>query len=130
MPLRDAELQEIGRVLSDRLAQLEAELKADIARSRESNFDNLSKAPLDLGDESVADLITDLATADLTRDLEEWRELRAAEARMTNGGFGACTDCGRDIPFERLRVQPGAIRCIDCQTLYEKTHARPGEPKL
>ena len=130
MSLDDVQLQELRRTVSERLGQLETELRADIARSRESNFDDLSNAPLDLGDESVADLIADLAAAELTRDFEEWRELRDAEGRMDGGSFGFCSDCGQDIPFDRLLVQPAATRCVDCQIRFEKTHATPGDPRL
>jgi DnaK suppressor protein len=130
MTVQGAQLKEIERALLERLAQVEAEVRSGLAKSRESNFDSISKAPLDLGDESVADLITDLATAELTRDLDEWRDLRAAQERIGKGTYGACIDCAREIPFERLRVQPGALRCVGCQGLFEKTHAGPGEPSL
>lgn len=31
-----------------------------------------------------------------------------------------CYDCGGPIPTDRLAVQPRAIRCIDCQAIYER----------
>ena len=39
-----------------------------------------------------------------------------------------CMQCGGDIPFERLQAQPTALRCIACQSEYEKTH--PPAPRL
>jgi RNA polymerase-binding transcription factor DksA len=30
--------------------------------------------------------------------------------------------CGRAIDLRRLEAAPEALRCIDCQTLYERTH--------
>lgn len=30
-----------------------------------------------------------------------------------------CCECGLPIPAQRLRVQPFAVRCIDCQQDYE-----------
>ncbi len=36
-----------------------------------------------------------------------------------------CPDCGTEIPFKRLSVQPAALRCIACQRLREKTFAGP-----
>ena len=47
---------------------------------------------------------------------------------MDDGSYGICSNCGQDIGFERLRANPGAERCIHCQTLFEKTHGRP-EPR-
>jgi RNA polymerase-binding transcription factor DksA len=47
---------------------------------------------------------------------------------MREGEYGHCADCGADIPFERLRVEPTALRCVRCQTLFEKNFAgqQPG----
>jgi len=35
-----------------------------------------------------------------------------------------------DIDYNRLRANPAALRCIDCQRQYEKTHAVPAGPRL
>ncbi|HZP12343.1 MAG TPA: TraR/DksA C4-type zinc finger protein [Nevskiaceae bacterium] len=47
---------------------------------------------------------------------------RAIEA-IREGEYGHCTDCGADIPFERLRAQPTALRCARCEALFEKNFA-------
>jgi DnaK suppressor protein len=33
-----------------------------------------------------------------------------------------CIDCGGDVGVERLRAEPAAPRCIDCQRRHEKTY--------
>lgn len=30
-----------------------------------------------------------------------------------------CDDCGKAIPFKRMKANPGATRCIKCQTEFE-----------
>ena len=42
-------------------------------------------------------------------------EVEAALARLADGTYGACVDCGRPIAPERLAALPWAARCIDCQ---------------
>lgn len=32
-----------------------------------------------------------------------------------------CIDCGEPIPQKRLECVPGAVRCIECQRLYESS---------
>ncbi|EPG7298500.1 TPA: TraR/DksA family transcriptional regulator [Klebsiella pneumoniae] len=32
---------------------------------------------------------------------------------------GYCLTCGEEIPPARLEAQPGALRCIICQTIHE-----------
>ena len=73
-------------------------------------------------DEAVADLLSDVGEAEVTRDLGELRMLERALKRVSEGSYGQCIDCGGEIPFERLRAQPGAERCRPCQERREKTY--------
>lgn len=106
-----------------RRAALRAEVERGLDRVRNDGIDQIVGAVPDPGDESVQNLIQDLDQADTTRDLSELRTLDAARARIDEGSYGTCAECGQDIGFERLRANPGALRCIQCQTQFEKTHA-------
>ena len=57
-----------------------------------------------------------LAAADLVR-------CEAALRRMDEGTYGECVDCGEPIALSRLRVQPQAERCHDCQEFHERLAA-------
>jgi phage/conjugal plasmid C-4 type zinc finger TraR family protein len=35
-------------------------------------------------------------------------------------GSTHCVDCGAEIPNERRRHMPGAVRCVPCQDLMER----------
>ena len=48
--------------------------------------------------------------------------LDAALERVAAGLYGTCQDCGVQIPEARLAAYPAALRCIGCQTQFEKTH--------
>jgi RNA polymerase-binding transcription factor DksA len=50
----------------------------------------------------------------------ELADIEAALARLASGEYGVCLDCGDDIPYARLRVQPAAARCADCQGEHER----------
>jgi DnaK suppressor protein len=41
-------------------------------------------------------------------------EIDAALARIEDGTYGTCTNCGKEIPVERLEAYPWASLCIDC----------------
>jgi len=123
MALTQKQTQELHTVIEQRRAALIAELREDVERVRNDSFEDLAGAAPDAGDESVATLIADLDHADVGRDLGELRGLEAARTRLADGSYGTCIDCAGDIGFERLRVNPSAVRCIDCQSVYEKTHA-------
>ncbi len=60
----------------------------------------------------------DLALRDRsTRQLEA---VDAALARLEDGTFGICRNCGRPISEERLEARPWAALCIECQRLEDR----------
>lgn len=48
--------------------------------------------------------------------------LSQALERLDAGQYGQCLDCSVEIPEARLSAYPAALRCISCQTAFEKTH--------
>lgn len=46
---------------------------------------------------------------------EQLEETRHALARIDEGTYGQCTNCGNSISPERLQALPAAELCIDCQ---------------
>ena len=118
------------RLIDERRAKLAAELREEVRRARDETFGAVAGPVTDTGDEAVADLLSDLDAAEVSRDLQELRDLEAAQARLADGTYGACVDCGRDIELERLIALPAAARCLACQERHERTYAHPGEPTL
>jgi len=57
-------------------------------------------------------------------DEEQYMAARLAErlARVHEDAAGAeiCADCGAEIPLERRRAVPSAIRCVVCQAYFER----------
>lgn len=44
-------------------------------------------------------------------------EIDAALARIEDGTYGTCTNCGNEIAVARMEAQPWASLCIDCARL-------------
>jgi RNA polymerase-binding protein DksA len=130
MALTPEQAKELQATVEQRRALLLAEVGDDLSKLREDGMDNLVGAVPDPADQSVASLIADLDQADASRDIAELQMLEAARARMKEGSYGICINCGQDIGYARLRANPAAERCIQCQTLYEKTHAGVNVSKL
>jgi DnaK suppressor protein len=42
------------------------------------------------------------------------RRIDAALARIADGSYGECLDCGEEIPEKRLALDPTAPLCISC----------------
>ncbi|MBV8257883.1 MAG: TraR/DksA C4-type zinc finger protein [Actinobacteria bacterium] len=73
--------------------------------------------------------LAETATATMNREidygLEEnsrqvLSEIDAALQRIEDGTYGICTNCGREIPVERLEAYPWASLCIDCKRESER----------
>jgi RNA polymerase-binding protein DksA len=84
----------------------------------------------DAGEESaydnhLADTATETYDRELDYTLEENSEhvladIDAALKRIEDGLYGTCTNCGEQIPEERLEARPSATLCIDCQRVRER----------
>lgn len=48
----------------------------------------------------------------LRRSVEE---IDVAVARIADGSYGTCVNCGRPIGEARLEVRPASTHCVDCK---------------
>ena len=53
---------------------------------------------------------------------QELREINVTLGKISNGDYGTCEMCEDDIGFQRLKVKPHAIYCIDCREIVEKSN--------
>lgn len=130
MTLSKDQLAHFEDRLRSRRQTLTGEIDDRTGRVRDRTFSELAGAAPDAGDASVADLMTDLDNAEISRDLDELRDLDDALTRVADGSYGDCIDCGGEISPQRLEAVPTAHRCIGCQSIHEKTHQHPDRPQL
>lgn len=121
---------QLKQSLEKRRQLLLEEIRDELTRSGEQHYVDLAGRVPDLGDESVANMLSDLDAAIVDRQIVEVRTIEATLKRLSSGDYGACVDCGADIPLERLRAYPTAERCISCQSVHELTYAHEGRPTL
>lgn len=123
----------MAELTSDQIAQLraaldrrEAELLGEVRAVEHEEADAPSRNPHnqveDSGEQGEQRTREAVRSAEEERDVDELRQIGAAQERMRRGEYGECVDCGVEIAFERLQVQPAAARCLPCQTRYEQTH--------
>jgi DnaK suppressor protein len=70
-----------------------------------------------------ADREVDLARADA--QLRELGQVSRALQRIDAPDFGFCHDCGEAIAFDRLRLEPWALRCVPCESRHEGAAPHP-----
>jgi DnaK suppressor protein len=103
--------------------------------------DGLTEATEDVereptGDPSAGGHIADAGSElfERSRDLSIVEDLDAqladiehATARLTNGSYGSCEACGRQIDSERLAARPATRFCLEDQEKAEReVHVREG----
>jgi len=77
-------------------------------------------------DTDLAQAMSDRETTDiLVHLLDENREqVERALERMHEGAYGVCEGCGNRIPAARLKFQPAATRCVECQGHWDRLNGR------
>jgi RNA polymerase-binding transcription factor DksA len=66
------------------------------------------------------DLEPDLAEVLLARCQETLDEIETALALISQGLYGACSQCRAAIPYERLEAVPATQRCVSCQASFDR----------
>ncbi len=112
--------------LEARRTALRVEVKAQLAGSGDDRVVGLRNRIQESGDEwGVADGLAELDLAEVRHVLADLTEVDAALARMRDGTYGDCADCGITIAPARLMAYPTARRCVGCQGAYEKKASGP-----
>ena len=73
----------------------------------------------DDAEHSEADIQDDIEFALLQMKTETLNKITEALARLDEGTFGYCYECGKEIASRRLRALPFAVRCTDCEAIRE-----------
>ncbi len=67
----------------------------------------------------VNQALTNLDAADLGR-------IDLALKALADGSYGLCDECGCNIPFERLKIEPQTQHCVACKSRWEEQQGRAG----
>jgi DnaK suppressor protein len=108
--------------LEQRLSQLLSDVRPMSSGSDDSEATKFSD-PLD-----AAVFLTgqDMFFQMLERRKSVVRKINKALARIQDGSFGICDECGRDIGMGRLRAKPHATTCIGCKSKAEQLQKAAG----
>ena len=114
--MKDSERELLRRELVRRLTAIYRTVKADVD---DELVERLVADPEDEAEEAAAADLRDTAAQLNDRDRQLAHLIEDALIRLRTDDYGVCADCGREIPFERLRAVPWTERCADDQTRVE-----------
>lgn len=114
--LTPAELNELGIRLQEELDKVVAEMSALREGAGIVELDQTS-----IGRLSRMDAMQQQAMSQSLRRRAQhrFRRINAAMERLANDRYGRCCDCAEWLPLARLRVDPAAPFCADCQSAMD-----------
>lgn len=107
---------QLQQLRTDVLAQLRTQRGGPIGRAEAA----AEAREHESDDWAQADAERDLSIALEERESAELVSIDAALARVADGSYGLCVDCGASITAARLHATPTAMRCVGCQDSYER----------
>ncbi len=103
--------ERVRELLNKRLTEL-----SDLDQTNADSRDTVMLDQTSVGRLSRMDAIQQQAMAKATSQKRkvEIKAIHAALARLEEGEYGYCEDCGEEIPAKRLELNPTALRCVSC----------------
>lgn len=114
-----------------RLRQGELDRRLAAQRGGASRAEHAREVLLQDGDDATqrdADREVDLALTDM--EIVELGRVSRALERIHDPDFGLCHDCSAPIPFDRLKLEPQALRCVRCEAAREQANRPARQPPL
>jgi DnaK suppressor protein len=120
----DARHDELKRMLEERRREILSEVQEKIRDVRSESSTGKMNEVLDSGESSEADIQEDIEFALIQMKAETLSKINEALARLEEGAYGNCFECGEPIAERRLRALPFAVRCKDCEEARENAAKR------
>jgi DnaK suppressor protein len=110
---------ELERILGQRRCEILNEVHERMRDVRTERPTANVHGVLDAVEGSEADIQEDIELAVIQMKAETLRRINEALARLKEGSYGHCLECGSEISERRLRALPFAVRCKECEEARE-----------
>ena len=114
-----AEIESIRQELLQRKKRLWNEVRVDLEKDAMETHQEVVNIIREEGEMGLEELREKNAIRLIKIKVDELEEIDSAITRIENGQYGICRDCGEQIPVERLKLIPHAVRCRECQEQHE-----------
>ena len=110
---------DLRQMLLDRQQELQNEVRSRMEDIRSAGPPAVQR----LGEDADADAQQEVELAMIQIKAETLKRIDAALERIEAGGYGDCVACGDEIPKNRLKALPFAVRCTACEHERERGDA-------
>src|SRR5436189_6379481 len=115
---------DLKQMLAERRREIQAEVQGKMRDVRAAGEGGKLNDVFDAVESSEADIQEDIEFALIQMKSETLNKINDALARLEQGDYGYCFDCGEEIAEKRLRALPFAVRCKDCEEARENAEQR------
>ena len=115
--MQASELSYFKEILESRKAQINKNIDSVNSELKQLNSLELN----DEGDHASVSNNSLVESAIVSQQMQELQEIEVTLGKISVGDYGICEMCEDDIGFQRLKVKPHAIYCIDCREIVEKS---------
>jgi DnaK suppressor protein len=122
--------KDLKRILEERRAAIVAEIRHGIRESCDGSVVEGSEVVHDAADSGETTFQDEIRFALITMKTETLLRIENALARLAEGRYGRCDDCGEDIPAPRLKAMPFALRCRQCEEVRENARQQQRGERL
>jgi len=121
---KSARYAELKHILEERRREILSEVQEKMRDVRAEGASGEGAGVLDAAETSEADIQDDIEFALIQMKSETLHKIEEALARLEEGTYGNCFECGDEISERRLRALPFAVRCKDCEEARETAERR------
>ena len=108
------------------LLQKKQEIMTDAGKTMTEMTDQTTNVP-DPNDRATLESGRSFELRIRDRERKLLSKIDEAIARIEDGSYGICEDCGEEIGLKRLEARPVTTLCIDCKTLQETREKSVGQ---
>lgn len=117
MPIEQKKLEELKKKLEVEKTELEENLNriAKPINAKEGDYETSFESIGEDNDDNATEVDQYTQNLSVESSLEkQLQDIIDALEKMETGAYGICENCQKEIPLERLMVNPSAKLCIEC----------------
>ena len=106
--------------IRERLEQEQRDVESLVARTESAGREADQAFPEDVADKAANSYTKEFLFSQSNSERSHLQRVTAALARLRNGSFGNCEECGEPIEPKRLEAVPWTPYCRSCQEEEER----------
>ncbi len=104
--------------IRERLASSQKSTQRESLKSESQRL--TARAPINMAEQASEEQELDMIVSRLNASSETLAQIDDALGRLEEGKFNVCEECDKEIGERRLRIQPWAALCVECQKKQEE----------